>query len=56
MKDVSKDKSSLAIGGGVLLGVGSAFFFLTINILWFVGCILLGLGLGLMIAAFIPNR
>ncbi|MBT8178282.1 MAG: hypothetical protein HKP60_04050 [Eudoraea sp.] len=56
MKDMYKDKSSLAIGGGTLLGVGSAFFFLTINVMWFVGCIILGVGLGLLIAALIPSR
>ncbi len=56
MSDVIKDKGSLAIGGGVMLGIGAGFFFLTINALWFVGCIMIGIGLGLLISAFIPAR
>ncbi|UCC43341.1 MAG: hypothetical protein JSU65_09355 [Candidatus Zixiibacteriota bacterium] len=45
------DKSNWAIGGGVLMGVGAGFFFLRESPLAFVGCILLGIGLGLIMAA-----
>lgn len=58
MEDKSKkeDKSSWAIGGGVLMGIGAGFFFLKTNPLAFVGCILLGLGLGLAITAIISRK
>jgi F0F1-type ATP synthase assembly protein I len=49
------DKSTWAIGGGVLMGVGAGFFFLKESPLAFVACILLGLGLGLMITSIISK-
>jgi hypothetical protein len=49
-------KGSLAIGGGLLAGLGGAFFFLQINALFFVGCLLGGLGIGLIIASFIGSE
>ena len=51
-----QDKSSWAIGGGVLMGVGIGFFFLETNPLAFVGSIILGLGLGLMVTALISSK
>ena len=48
-----EDKSLWAIGGGVLIGLGVGFFFLQQSALAFVGCILLGLGLGLMVTAIL---
>lgn len=50
------DKSTWAIGGGVLLGLGIGFFFLQGNPLAFVGCILAGIGLGLMVTAIISRK
>jgi hypothetical protein len=47
------DKSSWAIGGGVLIGIGVGFFFLPKSGLAFVGSILIGLGLGLMVTSII---
>ena len=47
------DKSTWAIGGGLLMGLGVGFFFLKASALAFVGCILSGLGLGLVITALI---
>ena len=47
------DKSTWAIGGGVLLGIGVGFFFLQESVFAFVGSILGGLGLGLMITSII---
>ena len=47
---------SIAIGGGLLLGLGAGFFLLTINVFWFVGSIIGGLGLGLLISAFINKE
>ncbi|MBA7683901.1 hypothetical protein ES703_92287 [subsurface metagenome] len=51
-----EDKSTWAIGGGVLMGIGAGFFFLRESPLAFVACILLGLGLGLMITSIISSR
>ena len=52
----TEDKSTWAIGGGVLMGVGAGFFFLKESPLAFVGCILLGIGLGLMITSVISRK
>jgi hypothetical protein len=53
MKD---DKSTWAIGGGVLLGIGVGFFFLRENTLAFVGSILGGLGLGLIVTSILSRK
>jgi hypothetical protein len=45
------DKSTWAVGGGLLLGLGVGFIFLKTSGLAFVGCIFAGLGIGLMIAS-----
>jgi len=50
------DKSTWATGGGLLMGLGAGFFFLRESALIFVGCILLGLGLGLMVTAILSKR
>ena len=49
------DKSTWAIGGGVILGTGIGFFFLHASALAFVGSILTGLGLGLIITSIISG-
>ena len=49
------DKSSWAVGGGLMLGLGVGFFFLPESALAFVGSLLAGLGLGLIIAAIISK-
>jgi len=48
-----EDRSNWAIGGGVILGVGVGFFYLQASALAFVGCILTGLGIGLIITSII---
>ena len=53
MKNI--DKSDWAIGGGTMLGIGVGFFFLTINIMWFVGSILAGVGLGLLVTSILSS-
>lgn len=50
-----EDKSTWAIGGGFLLGLGIGFFFLQTSALAFVGCILAGLGLGLILTSIISR-
>ena len=47
------DKSTWAVGGGLLLGVGVGFFFLQESVLAFVGSIIGGLGLGLMVTSIL---
>lgn len=49
-----EDKSDWAVGGGLLLGVGAGFFFLP-NGLAFTGCLIGGLGLGLIISPIISR-
>ena len=57
MTNNQEDKSTWAIGGGVLLGVGVGFFFLKASgVLAFVGSILCGLGMGLIITSIISSR
>jgi hypothetical protein len=56
MSEKKEDKSSWAIGGGLLIGLGVGFFFLPQSALAFVGSILVGLGLGLMVTAVISNK
>jgi F0F1-type ATP synthase assembly protein I len=51
-----EDKSTWAIGGGLLMGIGIGFFFLNESPLVFVGSILLGLGLGLLITSIISSK
>lgn len=57
MQDSSKisDKNTWAIGGGLLLGLGVGFFYLQWSGLAFVGCILGGLGAGLVLAAILAT-
>lgn len=50
------DKSTWAIGGGVILGLGIGLFFLQQSALAFVGSLLGGLGAGLIITAVISRR
>jgi len=48
-------KGSYAVGGGLLLGLGVGFFFLQVSPLAFVGSLLAGLGLGLLVAAIMTK-
>jgi len=54
-KNKLDDKSTWAISGGLLIGLGIGFFFLPESALAFVGSILAGLGLGLVIASLISR-
>jgi hypothetical protein len=56
MTDKKDDKSTWAIGGGVLVGIGVGLFFLQASALAFVGSILAGLGLGLVVTAVISSK
>ncbi|MFC2027727.1 hypothetical protein ACFLU3_03460 [Chloroflexota bacterium] len=56
MTNRKDDKSTWAIGGGLLAGLGVGFFFLPESALVFVGCMLLGLGLGLVITSILSRK
>jgi len=56
MADKKDDKSTWAIGGGLLMGIGVGFFFLQQSPLAFVGSMLVGLGIGLVITALISSN
>ena len=50
-----EDRSTWAAGGGLLLGLGAGFFFLKFSALAFTGCLIAGLGIGLIITAIISS-
>jgi hypothetical protein len=53
--DNKSDKSSWAIGGTTLIGVGVGLIFLKTSVIFFVASILIGIGSGLVIASFISR-
>jgi hypothetical protein len=55
-KPVQEDKTTWAIPGGLMMGLGVGFFFLKASALYFVGCLIGGLGLGLFTAAILGSR
>lgn len=52
IKEFYSPKMTYAIGGGTFLGFGVGFFYLITSILVFIGCLLTGFGLGLILASF----
>ena len=56
MSNAKEDRSTWAIGGGVIVGLGVGFFFLQQSPMYFVGSLMTGLGLGLIISAIIPRK
>ncbi len=55
-KEKKEDRSTWAIGGGLMMGIGVGFFFLQGNPMEFVGSILAGLGLGLIITTIVSRE
>ena len=55
MADKNENKSTWAAGGGLVAGLGVGFFFLKTSALAFVGCMLIGLGFGLLTAAVLSR-
>lgn len=53
--DTKYKKNAWAAGGGLLLGLGVGFFLLHASALFFVGSLIAGLGIGLMLAAILNN-
>ncbi|MEB8330185.1 hypothetical protein OO009_12545 [Flavobacteriaceae bacterium KMM 6897] len=56
MSNKKDNKSSWAIGGGLLVGMGVGFFFLEKSPLAFIGCMFIGLGVGLLITAILSKN
>ena len=50
------DKSTWAIGGGVLIGVGAGIFYIKTYPLGMPAFILIGIGLGLIITSIISRK
>lgn len=55
MRNKPNDKSTWAIGGGLLTGMGVGFLFIQESPLAFVACMFMGLGLGLVITPLISS-
>ena len=56
MTTKKEDKSSWAIGGMTMIGIGVGLIFLQTSPILFVASILVGIGLGLVISSFISAR
>ncbi len=56
MSESGRDRSTWAIGGGVVAGTGVGLIFLEASPVAFAGCIIAGLGLGLVVTAVISSR
>jgi hypothetical protein len=50
------DKTSWAVGGATLVGLGIGLLFVKTSVLAFLASILVGVGAGLLIAAILPGR
>jgi hypothetical protein len=53
--DYLNDRSTWAVGGGTLIGLGVGFFFLQTSVFAFVGCLMGGIGLGLLVTAVLSS-
>ena len=51
-----EDKSDWAIGGGLIAGIGVGLFFIPQSPITFVGFLLAGLGLGLIITSIVSKK
>jgi hypothetical protein len=56
MTNEKEDRSTWAIGGGVIIGLGVGFFLLPQSVLYFVGSMLSGLGLGILASSIISSK
>jgi len=51
-----EDKSTWAIGGTTLMGIGVGFIFLQKSVFLFIASILIGIGLGLVLTPIISRK
>jgi hypothetical protein len=56
MSNKKEDRSTWAIGGGAIIGLGVGFFFLPTSPLYFVGSMMTGLGIGIVVSAILSSR
>lgn len=56
MSSKLSDRGAWVVGGGTLAGLGVGFFFFERSVFWFLACLMLGIGAGLLIGALLPNR
>jgi len=49
------DRGAWAVGGGAMIGLGVGFFFFERSVFWFLACLMLGIGAGLLFAAVLPS-
>ena len=49
------DRGSWAVGGGTMIGLGVGFFFIQTSIFAFIASLLIGIGVGLLVAALLPS-
>jgi hypothetical protein len=56
MTNEKEDRSTWAIGGGVIIGLGFGFFFLPQSPLYFVGSMLAGLGFGILASSIMSRK
>jgi len=54
--DKKFDRSGWAVGGGTMISIGVGFFLLSISVFYFIGSILGGIGLGLIVGALIGKK
>ena len=56
MTTKKEDKSTWAIGGMTMIGVGVGLFFMQSSPILMLACILIGIGLGLLIASILSRK
>lgn len=53
-KDI--DRRGWAVGGTTLIGLGVGLMFVQRSVFVFIACLFIGIGAGLLIAAWLPDR
>ncbi len=56
MKSKENDKSSWAIGGMTMIGVGVGLIFVQTSPIMMAACTIIGVGLGLVISSFLSRK
>ncbi len=54
--DKTEDKSSWAIGGTTMIGLGVGLIFIQTSVLIFVASLIIGIGVGLVLAPILSNK
>ena len=56
MEDITNDKSYWALGGMTMIGVGVGLMFVQTSPIMIAACAVIGVGLGLVIEAFLSKK